>query len=556
MDRHGDESDERRRHQPRISRRGFLGAAGALGLAARGASTAGALATPPPARTQLAVLPAPASVEQHAGAFTVGRDVVIAAPADPAVRRLADVLRQLIVHSTGVRPEVVTSPAVGAAGAIVLELTPPAAAGDEEAYELTIAADRTTLRAATPAGLFYGIQTLRQLLPPAGDYEAVYFPQPRPTLLPAAHIADRPRYSWRGAMLDVARHFFSIDEVKRYIDLLALYKINRLHLHLTDDQGWRIEIRSWPDLATRGGSTEVGGGPGGYYTQQQYADLIAYAAERFITVVPEIDLPGHTNAAISAYGELSCDGEPSAPYTGIEVGFIALCVENEATYRFVDDMVGELAAITPGPYFHIGGDEVMTLTPEQYGSFIVRVQQMVKAHGKQVIGWNEIATAPLLPSTIVQHWRPDTPPQELVRSPQLILSPADRLYLDMKYDDETPLGLNWAGNVSLRRAYDWDPSALHRRRAGECRPRRRGAAVVRDGRDYARRRVHGVPAVGRRRGSGVVAGVPARLGRVQRAAGRAGARAGPRSASTSIARPRSNGAGTRARRNEGHDGSP
>ena len=256
-----------------------------------------------------AVLPAPTSVQMNAGTFTFGSDVVIAAPADPAVRRLADVLSQLIARSTGVRPDIVAPHAAPAAGAIVLELTPPAA-GDEEAYNLTITVERVTLRASTPAGLFYGIQTLRQLLPPAGEYEAVHFAQPRPALLPAAHIADRPRFAWRGAMLDVARHFFTVDEVKRYIDLLALYKINRLHLHLTDDQGWRIEITSWPDLATRGGSTEVGGGPGGYYTQQQYADLIAYAAERFITVVPEIDLPGHTNAAISAYGELNCSGEP------------------------------------------------------------------------------------------------------------------------------------------------------------------------------------------------------------------------------------------------------
>jgi hexosaminidase len=407
-----------------------------------------------------AVLPAPSSVEVHNGAFTVGSGVVIAVPADPEVRRLADVLGQLIVRSAGVQPDIVAAAAAPEAGAFVLELTQPAAAGDEEAYDLTIAADRVTLRATTAAGLFYGVQTLRQLLPPAGEYAAVHFAEPRPARLPAAHIVDRPRFAWRGAMLDVARHFFTVDEVKHVIDLLALHKINRLHLHLTDDQGWRIEIASWPDLATRGGSTQVGGGGGGYYTQRQYADLIAYAAERFITVVPEIDMPGHTNAAISAYGELGESGKPSAPYTGIEVGFITLGVDNDVTDRFVDDVVRELAAITPGPYIHLGGDEVETLTPEQYRSFIARTQEIVNAHGKQTIGWDEIAAAPLLPSTIVQYWRPDAPQEELARAPRLILSPADRVYLDMKYDDETALGLNWAGNVSLRRAYDWDPTAL------------------------------------------------------------------------------------------------
>jgi hexosaminidase len=405
-----------------------------------------------------AILPVPASVQRHEGQFDVGSGVVIAAAADPEVRRLASVLSQLIARGTGVRPEIVALNAAPATGAIVLELEQ--ATGDEEAYDLTIDRDRVTLRAATPAGLFYGIQTLRQLLPPAAEYETVYFAQPRPAHLPAAQIADHPRFSWRGAMLDVARHFFTVDEVKRYIDLLALYKINRLHLHLTDDQGWRIEIRSWPELATLGGSTEVGGGPGGYYTQQQYADLIVYAAERFITLVPEIDLPGHTNSALSAYGELTCDGERSAPYTGIVVGLFALCVENETTYRFIDDVVGELAALTPGPYLHIGGDEVETLTLDQYRTFIERAQQIVDAHGKRVIGWDEIAAAPLLPSTIVQHWRSHAPPPELADSHQLILSPANRVYLDMKYDDETALGLNWAGNISLRRAYEWDPSAL------------------------------------------------------------------------------------------------
>jgi hexosaminidase len=406
------------------------------------------------------VLPAPASVETNEGAFTVDSGVVIAAPAVLASRQLADVLSQVIVRATGLRPAIVASNAVPAAGAIVLEMTEPNAAGDEEAYDLTIAPERVTLRAATPAGLFYAAQTLRQLLPPAGEYQAVHFKEPRPALLPAARIADRPRFAWRGAMLDVARHFFLVDEVKRYIDLLALFKINRLHLHLSDDQGWRIEITSWPELARRGGMTQVGGGPGGYYTQQQYADLTAYAAERFITVVPEIDLPGHTNAAISAYGELNSTGEPAMPYTGIEVGFIALNVDSDTTDRFVDDVVRELAAITPGPYIHIGGDEVETLTPEQYQSFIARAQEIVSAQGKQVIGWDEIASAPLLPSTIVQYWRPHAPQQEVARAQQLILSPADRVYLDMKYGDETALGLNWAGNVSVRRAYDWDPSAL------------------------------------------------------------------------------------------------
>ena len=308
-------------------------------------------------------------------------------------------------------------------------------------------------------------------------------------------------------MLDVARHFFGVDDVKRYIDLMSLYKFNRLHLHLADDQGWRIEIKSWPELAARGGSREVGGGAGGYFTQQQYSDLVAYAAERFITIVPEIDMPGHTNAGLSSYAELNCNGTAPEPYTGTEVGFSALCVAKDVTYRFIDDVVREIAALTPGPYFHAGGDEVKTLTPDQYRQFIERVQTIVQSHGKQMVGWDEIAAATLLPTSIVQHWRPDASHAQLAASPHLILSPANRLYLDMKYDDDTLLGLNWAGNVSVRQAYDWDPSAASGASAGQD-PGDRGAALVRDAGEHARRRVHGVPASGGGRRSGVGPGRP------------------------------------------------
>ena len=301
-----------------------------------------------------------------------------------------------------------------------------------EGYDLTIAPKTVTLKAASPAGLFYGAQTFRQLLPYWSEYEAIMFRQPRPATVPPLHIRDTPRYEWRGAMLDVARHFFSVDEVKQFVDLLAMLKINRLHLHLADDQGWRIEIKKWPDLTTQGATTEVGGTPGGFYTQAQYADLVAYAADRFITIVPEIDMPGHTNAALSSVGELSCNGQATPRFTGTAVGFSALCVDLEFTYRFLDDVIGEIAAMTPGAYFHAGGDEVRTLKPEQYRAFVERVQTIVQKHGKQMIGWDEIAATTLLPTSIVQHWRPDAARTEPARAPRLILSPANRAYLDKK----------------------------------------------------------------------------------------------------------------------------
>ena len=163
--------------------------------------------------------------------------------------------------------------------------------------------------------------------------------------LPGGEITDQPTYSYRGAMLDVARHFFSVADVKRYIDLLSIYKINFLHFHLSDDQGWRIEIKSWPKLTEIGGQTEVGGGEGGFYTQEDFREIVEYAADRFITIVPEIDLPGHTNAALASYEELNCNGKATALYTGIKVGFSTLCVDKEVTYEFVEDVIREISDV-------------------------------------------------------------------------------------------------------------------------------------------------------------------------------------------------------------------
>jgi len=156
-------------------------------------------------------------------------------------------------------------------------------------------------------------------------------------------------------MLDVARHFLTVAQVERYIDLAARYKINMLHLHLSDDQGWRIAIDGWPRLATYGGSTAVGGGAGGYYTERDYSEIVGHAAERYMTVVPEIDGPGHVNAALASYAELNCDGKAPPLYTGTDVGFSSLCIAKPVTYRFLDDVLGRLAALIPGPYLHIGG---------------------------------------------------------------------------------------------------------------------------------------------------------------------------------------------------------
>jgi hexosaminidase len=405
-----------------------------------------------------ALIPLPVSVAMTPGqSFAIGPQTAVYVPAgSDDLKRVGRFLADLIGRSTEAPIEVRPATGSSGAGGISLVLDPSRDALGDEGYELTVATAAVQITARTPAGVFYGVQTLRQLMPSSIEHQA---PRPHPVSIPGARIEDRPRFVWRGAMLDVARHFFGPADVRRYIDLLALYKFNRLHLHLSDDQGWRLEIRSWPNLTAHGASTAVGGGPGGYYTQQDYTELIAYARDRFITVIPEIDMPSHINAALASVPELNCDGVAPPPYTGIEVGFSNFCVDKEITYKFIDDVVREIAGLTPAPYLHIGGDEVKKITPAQYRAFMERVQGIVASHGKTPIAWDEVAAATLLPSTIVQQWRP----QEKFQVPpatKVILSPAHKIYLDMQYHTATPIGLHWAAYVDVPEAYRWDPAAV------------------------------------------------------------------------------------------------
>ncbi len=429
----------------------------------------GALQRPPLATLGAhRVVPAPASVVPGTGApfaLTATTRIVVP-PRDSGAARVGQMLATLLRPATGFRFAVSAADGAAPSGGIALRLGGGAELGDE-GYELSITPDSVRLTAARPAGLFRGVQTLRQLLPAGIEAQQSAVRAASAWTVPPGRIVDRPRFAWRGGMLDVARHFFTVDEVKQYVDLLALYKFNTLHLHLSDDQGWRVQIDAWPKLTAIGGSTEVGGGPGGYYTKADYAEIVRYAGDRFITVVPEIDMPAHTQAASAAYPALGC-GKPApdasaydtpAPglYTGIHVGFSALCSDKEGTYKFVDDVVRELAAMTPGPYLHLGGDEVAVLSPAQYAAFVERVQDIVARHGKRMIGWDEIGRARLRPGTVAQLWRADTAMAAARQGAKLVMSPASNAYLDMQYTPATEIGLHWAGYVELRTAYDWDP---------------------------------------------------------------------------------------------------
>jgi hexosaminidase len=425
-----------------------------------------AVSGPPAAAEQRApaapprVIPVPASLTAvPGGSYELTRDTRISVTSRAALG-VATALAQSLRRATGFPLPV----RVGGGRGITLGLSDVRGAGRED-YTLAVSRDEVRLRAGTAEGLFRATQTLRQLLPAKVESPTA---RPGPWVVPGVRIADRPRFGWRGAMLDVSRHFFSVAEVKRYIDLAALYKINRLHLHLADDQGWRIMIDSWPRLATFGGSTEVGGGPGGFYTKADYTEIVRYAAAHHITVVPEIDMPGHTNAALASYAELNCDGVAPPLYTGTDVGFSSLCVAKEITYRFIDDVVRELAALTPGPYIHIGGDEAHSTPHEDYVTFIERVRDIVARHGKTMAGWKEIAGASIAPGSVAQFWgstQPGPADIEQARSAvaqgaTVLMSPCDKTYLDMKYTPSTPFGLSWCAIVEAQDSYSWDPAQI------------------------------------------------------------------------------------------------
>jgi hexosaminidase len=417
--------------------------------------------TPVPDPMRITVIPAPMSMTRGSGFFQLDSSsaIVVDPSTNEAATRVAEMLGTQLRPATGFRMLVI--PAAGSPTpfrCLRLRIDESRASDGDEGYGLVVTPDSVHLAARAPAGLFRGIQTLRQLLPFGieNDFSAIKMGEWR---VPSVTITDRPRFAWRGTMLDVARHFFTVDEVKQHIDLLALYKINVLHLHLGDDQGFRIDIKARPQLVAQGSGMQVGNAPGGSYTQQDYADIVAYAQARYITIVPEIDMPAHSNAMLISHPSLSCGRVAPAPYTGIAVGFSALCPDSAGTWALVDDIVREISALTPGPYFHIGGDEVEALTHEQYARFVERAQEIVNRYGKRMIGWEEIYKARLQPTTLVQQWRSDSARNALTQGVKLIMSPGRKAYIDMKYERATELGLRWAGLIPLDTAYSWDPAS-------------------------------------------------------------------------------------------------
>ena len=402
--------------------------------------------------TQNSFIPKPVSVEATGESFELTTSANVYYHEEvKELQQEAEYLAAELKRILGTAPAVSATSEVPRSG-IYLYVTDEDDELGTEGYSLKVGKKLISVKAHSAAGCFYGIQTLLQTLPAGIASEESYE-------IATGEIRDFPDYGYRGAMLDVSRHFFGVEDVKRFIDFLSTFKMNRLHLHLSDDQGWRIEIKSWPKLTEIGSSTQVGGGEGGFYTQEQYSEIVRYAQERHVTIVPEIDMPGHTNAALASYPELNCDDKAPELYTGIEVGFSSLCTDKEITYEFVDDVVREIAALTPGEWFHIGGDESHVTAEDDYIYFVNRVQDIVLKHGKKVIGWDEIANAELVDNAAVQFWADvENTTMGVEKGAKVLMSPAKKAYMDMQYDSTTHIGLHWAAYIEVETGYDWNPA--------------------------------------------------------------------------------------------------
>jgi hexosaminidase len=438
----------------------------------------------------IAIVPRPARVTPGTGAFTLTATTAIVT--DRATRELGAVLADYLFPATGLRLAVrPTAPAGGGAGVISIGLDSSLAGLGPEGYRLDIGRSRVAIRAYRPAGAFYALQSLRQLLPPAifrqGKVSGVAW------TVPAVSIEDAPRFGWRGAHLDVARHFMPKEFVKKYIDLLALHKLNRFHWHLTDDQGWRLEIKQYPRLTTIGAwrtQTIVGrpdkdstqwrfdGQPhGGFYTQDDVREIVAYAQARFVTVVPEIEMPGHSQAAIAAYPDLGNRGETLSVWTGWGVNENILN-PGDATVQFQQNVLTEVMALFPGRWIHVGGDEVpktqwqasslaqgrirelgLKDEHELQSWFIRRMDQFLTAHGRTLVGWDEILEGGLAPNAVVMSWRGMDGGIAAARARHdVVMAPGSHTYLDHYQSADTvaePLAIG--GYLPLDTVYSFEP---------------------------------------------------------------------------------------------------
>ena len=446
---------------------------------------AGLAACAKPQPQEFHVIPMPADVTIAEGAFCVKGVAVAVDPAmDEASQKAVGRFVSALETATGSKTK-------AGKGGFEFVLNPELAA---EQYIIDIQPKAARVEASTLNGFVYACETLKQMLPAAiyGNAKAQ-----ADWVLPVAHIDDQPRFAYRGMHLDPCRHFFSIEETKRYLDVMTAYKLNRFHWHLTEDQGWRMEVKKYPKLteiaAWRNGTvikkdwgSNDGIRYGGIYTQEEMKEIVAYAAERGITVIPEIDLPGHMVAALAAYPELGCTGGPYEVWTRWGVASDILCAGNEKVYTFLEDVFTELMDIFPSEYVHIGGDECFSYDePAPWDScpkcgalmkklgikkgpeakhllqnYVTdRVQAFLNAHGRKIIGWDEVLEGNLSEGATVMSWRGTKGGIKAASMGfDVVMTPTDYCYFDYyqgRERDKEPFGIG--GYLPLERVYGYEP---------------------------------------------------------------------------------------------------
>lgn len=436
------------------------------------------------ANYQVIPLPQEISLAQSDGGFVLTDGTVITYPAgNEAMKRNAELLSEYLGQLTGRNIKITETPSEENAIVLLDNLE----SDNSEAYTLTVTPKLITINGASPAGNFYGIQTLRKSIPEKGNLNVTF---------PPVTITDQPRFPYRGAMLDVCRHYFPVDSVKKFIDMLALHNINRFHWHLSEDQGWRIEIKSRPLLTEVGSkrkgtcighdfSTSDSIPYGGFFTQDEAREIVKYAADRHITVIPEIDMPGHMIAALTAYPELGCTGGPYDVWQRWGVSEDLLCAGNDSVYAFIDDVLGEIVDIFPSEYIHVGGDECPKIRWEQcpkcqakakslglkadakgtveeklQSYFIHHASDFLTSRGRKMIGWDETLEGGLAPGAIVMSWRGEDGAKEAARQGHdAIMTPTGYMYFDYYQtldtkDEPDAIG----GYVPVEKVYSFNPT--------------------------------------------------------------------------------------------------
>lgn len=427
------------------------------------------------------IIPMPDMMTTTEGQFKLTNKTVLYAQ-DAEAKTVAEFFATKLRTSTGYSLPVNTAPA--GQGGINLAIN-PGLDTNEEGYTLEVTPEVIYVQGKTARGLFYGMQSLMQLFP--AEVESPVKVNGIAWTAPAVTIKDEPRFEYRGIMLDPCRHFMPVEYVKKYLDVIALFKINTMHWHLTDDQGWRIEIKKYPKLTEIGSKRVEGEGYeyGGYYTQEEIKEVVAYAAERFIDVIPEIEVPGHEMAAIAAYPELSCKGEPVTPRIVWGVEDIVLCAGKDEVFEFFENVIEEVVPLFPGQYFHIGGDECPKRSWEKcplcqkrireeglkadkhhtaeerlQSYFVQRIEKIVNKHGKKMIGWDEILEGGLAPTAIVMSWQGEEGGIAAAgMDHEVIMTPASNgMYIDQFEGDPKIEPVSIGGYTLLERIYNYNPT--------------------------------------------------------------------------------------------------